>query len=1107
MHPEPAASPPTLPVSIQPWGITHLPSLAFPQGAAGGLLAAIYLLVLAAVLIRRRSEFTRLDERTRRRLLGLIGLGVLAAEVMVIRLPSDAWAAAFSPLGIVPLLWAGGTLGIGPAIAVGALTGLARGAWQTHRLLTSLEMALFAGAVAGMMRQDFRGRLPAALRHPLPAALLIAALFWPIHFISSAADNSLTGMAALDYASGAALAAMPAALAEAAIGGALAEALRWLRPAGWFAPSALRPPPYANSLNRRLLYSLIPLTVLAVGGLFWSDTLIAVRVARALVVDQMGRSAAAASSGLPHFLQTGRGLIKDLARAPELRDPDPLVVEHRLSLGMLAYPYFVQLVAYDSSMQPVASFPAQTSQPVILGAGERAAVELALQGVPQEATAVPTSEALDRSVYFTFVSPMVDPASGQAVGALLGRTRLNENPLVQPVIQRLQGLIAGSGEGFLIDQNGRVIYHPDPDQVLSTFSTAPSATPLVTDVLGAQAVEDRTAEGTRRLALWLPVAGHPWSVVVVVPYHVVLELAARISTPLLIILTVIGGMGLLVILFIAGRLTRPLQMLAVAAGRIAAGELDQPVRLSGEDEVGRLGLAFERMRQSLHARLDELHLLLRVSQGVASSLKLDEALPPILQSALATTGASGARVALPVESDNVLGAGSAPLAYAAGASAAVMAPLDADVLALTREQGLVVIENLSRARALLDVSSVAGRLHALLALPLQQEQHTFGALWVGYSEPHQFAESEIDFLKTLAGQAALAVANSRLFEAADSGRRRLMATLASTADPVIVTDNRNRILLLNPAAAATFGVSAQASAGRPVRDVFFNPELVRALTETRHGSGPVEVVLDGRTLYASTSPVVVDDGATLGRVCMLRDVTPLKALDALKSEFVATVSHDLRAPLAQIHAFASMLPRVGPLNPKQKEYAENIVQEEMAMTALIERLLDLGRIEAGVALDVESIRFEEVLASVVSAFQQPALNRGLSIAVDHPPRLPTVLGDKTLLQQALSNLVDNAVRYSPGGGEIRIQAVAQGQDLVVSVRDPGIGIAPADQLRVFEKFFRVRAPGAADDRGVGLGLAIVKSIVERHGGKVWAESRLGQGSTFSFQVPLDGRAG
>jgi len=215
------------------------------------------------------------------------------------------------------------------------------------------------------------------------------------------------------------------------------------------------------------------------------------------------------------------------------------------------------------------------------------------------------------------------------------------------------------------------------------------------------------------------------------------------------------------------------------------------------------------------------------------------------------------------------------------------------------------------------------------------------------------------------------------------------------------------------------------------------------------------------------------------------------------------VSHDLRVPLTYMRGYAAMLPMVGQLNPKQAEFAAKIVSGIEQMSELIEDLLDLNRIEAGVGVTREPCRVDEIINEAVANLRNNAANKNITLTVELlTPNLPSISGDKTLLRQAVSNLVDNAIKYTNNNGQVKVYAEVRDNNVIIAVQDNGIGIAPGDQARLFEKFFRVRQRDTLAIKGSGLGLAIVKSISDRHGGRIWVESRLGQGSTFYIAAPV-----
>jgi signal transduction histidine kinase len=222
----------------------------------------------------------------------------------------------------------------------------------------------------------------------------------------------------------------------------------------------------------------------------------------------------------------------------------------------------------------------------------------------------------------------------------------------------------------------------------------------------------------------------------------------------------------------------------------------------------------------------------------------------------------------------------------------------------------------------------------------------------------------------------------------------------------------------------------------------------------------------------------------------------------MKSEFVATVSHDLRSPLTLMRGYATMLEMVGELNEQQQGYVRKIVSGVENMSRLVNNLLDLGRIEIGVGLQVETVPIHDIVERVIGALQLQASQKNIQLTDESARDIPaTVEADQALLHQGVYNLVENAIKYTPNGGQVKLRVRATQDGLVFEVQDNGIGIASSDLPRLFEKFYRGKQRDARSQHGSGLGLAIVRSIAERHGGKVWVESELGKGSTFFLQVP------
>lgn len=387
-----------------------------------------------------------------------------------------------------------------------------------------------------------------------------------------------------------------------------------------------------------------------------------------------------------------------------------------------------------------------------------------------------------------------------------------------------------------------------------------------------------------------------------------------------------------------------------------------------------------------------------------------------------------------------------------------------------------------------------------VAVPFLRRERALGVMVLTHQLPFQFSEAHFSLLEELAQQAAICLENADLYTAAEAERRKLAAILEGTADAIVVMDVDGRVVLLNPAAERAFGPTAAAALGRPLAEALAHPDFAalfaRAVERGEVVTGELTTA-DGRVRYASISPV-----PGVGWVAVLQDISYLKELDRLKSEFVTTVSHDLRSPLTAVRGYADLIPMLGPITPEQEDALGRIARAVGQMNDLISDLLDLAKIEAGIDMRREPCRMETIVAEVVEALGSHAVQKELDLRAEIEADLPAVLGHAGRLRQVVANLVDNAIKYTPAGGQVRVCLNRRDAELVLSVVDTGIGIAPQDQEQLFQKFYRVRTPETDAIPGTGLGLALVRSIVEQHGGRIWVRSAPGKGSTFAFSLPV-----
>jgi len=297
---------------------------------------------------------------------------------------------------------------------------------------------------------------------------------------------------------------------------------------------------------------------------------------------------------------------------------------------------------------------------------------------------------------------------------------------------------------------------------------------------------------------------------------------------------------------------------------------------------------------------------------------------------------------------------------------------------------------------------------------------------------------------------------------------------------------------------------ATATPGKPVNQVLPHIELQKlVLRPIQEGTTTGEITLANKRIYFVSISQVHGNGQVMGRVCILRDITYYKNLDREKSDYVSNVSHDLRSPLTLLRGYITMIQMMGDLNEQQQGFIKKMIVSVDSMASVVEKLLDLGRLESGVGLVIGRVMPVLIIDEVVTAQNGDAAKKNIRIDTSKVPRHRIEMeADPALLSQALRNLLENAIKYTAIGGQVSIGLVEHEDSILIEVRDTGIGIAPLDLPRVFEKFYRSSRREAYSQKGSGLGLAIVKSIVERQHGKVWVESQLGKGSVFFIQLPL-----
>lgn len=568
---------------------------------------------------------------------------------------------------------------------------------------------------------------------------------------------------------------------------------------------------------------------------------------------------------------------------------------------------------------------------------------------------------------------------------------------------------------------------------------------------------------------------------------------------------------------------------------------------------GRLFGETQRLAQELEQRVIErtaqlqqeqqnTETLLRILTEVSSSLDLDRALNRTLSLMNDAVGADQGTIMLLNAEDNLLHyrAGYGYLSEQAGSQTRRLTLKVGQGLAgwVVENRDAALVNDLYKDERWMQSSSGSREHRSAVAAPLLVGEDVIGVMMVFSRTENYFTPEVLSLVKAIASQVAVAINNAHLYELIRDQAERLgsmlrkeqeeasrsQAILEAVADGVLVTGPENRITFLNSSFQRILDVDSEKLLGRSLQEqggLFGKAAATWMETIQRWSQAPGEYETgdtyaeqlelgDGRIALVHLAPVILESDF-LGTVSIFRDITHEVEVDRLKSEFVATVSHELRTPMTSIKGYVDILlmGAAGAINENQSHFLDIVKNNIERLNVLVDDLLDVSRIEAGrVILSSQPLDLHAVAKDVVADVKRRAKeeNKPMEFSLSISRRLPQVLGDPERVRQILSNLVDNAYHYTPENGtvKVRLRSLNGRGEVQVDVTDNGVGVAKADQERVFERFYRGEHPFVLATPGTGLGLAIVKQLVEMHEGRIWMKSKgvSGEGSTFSFTLPV-----
>jgi len=425
----------------------------------------------------------------------------------------------------------------------------------------------------------------------------------------------------------------------------------------------------------------------------------------------------------------------------------------------------------------------------------------------------------------------------------------------------------------------------------------------------------------------------------------------------------------------------------------------------------------------------------------------------------------------------------------------------------------------------------------ILCVPMRLHGEVIGVIEVmNKRDGGEFTQQDEYLLTTIAAQAALLLENAQLiselqrrvdfanaelreaYRQLESEKAKVETLIDQMASPVVATDAENNIVLFNDAAGRALGISPEEAIGKNAIVVIPVPEIAALFAADLDSEGGQ--IVDELEIQREDGPPVTyrvsialvrgPDGELMGKSLVMTDITELRELDRMKTDLISFVAHELNNPLGTIVGWAQLcLRRLRGKVPEEAMEPLRVIERQVRRTEkLVQDFLNLSRLEAGRPLEFEIEPITDLEALVRQVIElEPQRGRPHEFVIDIPPDLPPIYADRNKLEAIMTNLISNAMKYSPGGSQIRISAEEDGEWVKISVSDQGVGIPPEHQKNLFKKFHRVR--GEASDRvpGTGIGLYLCRQFVEGHGGKIWVESEPGKGTTVYFTMPTRPPAG
>jgi PAS domain S-box-containing protein len=987
----------------------------------------------------------------------------------------------------VPMMLAGGIIGSVPALLLGGVSGLLLAYLDSHHLFTSLIFMTVGILFAWTARQRYRTVFYRLLRFPLFGAVFSLLMSVPIILVT----QLLTQPGSISERLAAGFVIFPIdflTLSSMIIaGGLVCTAIKFLLKHSWVSHDSLVPSPGEHQTIYRWLSLVIPSMILILVLSVFTGWKIAENRFRMELSSDLVQVADQVDDDFTLFFETGRNLILETindATIP-LDSPDQFI--DYLDQKILLTSYFESFALLDSQGGVIATSPSMALEELEIIIKEVESFQQ-MSG-PFDAPKVLgiTSLGSEGHHLLGFAS-FISFENQQDDFVLIGQTDFTSNPFSKGVIETLDNFRVEGGAGSVVTEESVVLYHSNAQKTSDSYMIEVFTTPTFFET---------TQDGQVMIQYYKPLGATNLGIVVSLPELKIYQLAWESILPMVYVglLTLFMITGLLWMIWVSIR--NDVSSLRQAVNQIADGNFGVDLSQSHSIiDLDRLTESLRTMIRSLTKRFQNQTDLFTVEKESAGNPDLSSSLALMMKAALAH-GVSSVRIILP-ESTNKNSF--IEHRFGKGKHAHFYTPLDRDILTHTQLKGEIILSEFQVEKTFHLVKGMPFPA-SLIAQPLEWEGENLGVMYVTFQDKQSIDQEDIHFFRALAQKASQVIVHSKRFNEIKHVKDQFEGILESFSDGVLLIDENQCVVYANGATEQIFATPAQSLIGKNLNE-FFEKELQSKLKQANHSELVSNEIIIGssKVYYVIKQPIQVSKTKTEIAI-FLRDVTDQKQRDKVKTEYVTTVSHELRGPLTLIQGYAKILRLTGNLNEQQNDYVKHIIDEVDEMKTLVQNLLDIGRLEADDPLEIASIDVGELVLKVVETMAAQARQKNIELRFEKPQESLVIDADPQFLNLALKNLIDNGIKFTKMGGNVSLSIQPGETDMIFIVRDTGIGVSPLDQRHLFDKFIRVVNINGEQVQGSGLGLAIVKSVAEHHGGKVWLESQLGKGSTFYLQIP------